>query len=301
MQKYLVVIVGPTGIGKTSISIEIAKHFNTEIISADSRQIYKELKIGTAAPTESQLNEVEHHFIGIKSIFDYYNASMFEFEVIDKLDVLFKKCNFVLMTGGSGMYINAVCEGIDDIPTVDKEIRNSLIKKFQEEGIESIRADLKLLDPDYYTQVDLKNPKRILKALEISIMTGKPYSSFLTRTKKVRNFKIIKIGLKMDREALYDRINKRVDDMVVEGLEKEARENYKHKNINALNTVGYKEFFDYFEGNISKEKAIELIKRNSRHYARKQITWFNRDKHIIWFDRDNISGIISKLRDYTNC
>ncbi len=294
--KSLIVIVGPTGIGKTDLSIEIAKEFNTEIISSDSRQIYKELKIGTAVPTDEQLTQVKHHFIGNKSIYDYYNASMFELEVIDTLNDLYQKYDQIVMTGGSGMYINAVCNGIDDLPTIDQELRNDLINKFKHEGIESLRMQLKMLDPESYNKIDLKNPKRILKALEVSIQTGKPYSSFLSKSKKKRNFKIIKVGLERNRDELYERINLRVDQMLDEGLVEEARQFYIDRKLNSLNTVGYKELFDHFEGNITLEKAVELIKRNSRHYAKRQISWFLRDKDWTWFHPDNKNEIIEFIK-----
>lgn len=293
--KSLIVIVGPTGIGKTDLSIDIAKEFGTEIISSDSRQVYKELKIGTAVPTDDQLAEVKHHFIGNKSIYDYYNASMFEFEVLDTLGNLYKKFDQVVMTGGSGMYINAVCDGIDDLPTIDQKLRDDLIKKHEEEGIESLRMQLKIVDPVSYEKVDLKNAKRILKALEVSIQTGKPYSSFLSKTKKKRDFNIIRIGLERDREELYDRINLRVDQMIEEGLVEEARRFYPDRNLNSLNTVGYKELFEHFDGDITLEKAIELIKRNSRHYAKRQISWFARDNNWNWFNpkqKEEIIGFI---------
>lgn len=292
----LIVILGPTGIGKTDLSIDIAKAFNTEIISSDSRQVYKELKIGTAVPTDEQLKKVKHHFIGNKSIYDYYNASMFEFEVLDTLKELFKKHKHVVMTGGSGMYINAVCDGIDELPTIDQRLRDDLIKKHKEEGIESLRLQLKILDPVSYEKIDLKNPKRILKALEVSIQTGKPYSSFLTQPKKQRDFKIMKIGLQRDREELYERINLRVDQMVAEGLIEEAKEYYKDRHLNSLNTVGYKELFEHFDGKITREKAIELIKRNSRHYAKRQISWFSRDKDIVWFHPEKKDEMISYIK-----
>lgn len=290
--KNLVVILGPTGIGKTDLSIDIAKNFNTEIISSDSRQVFKELKIGTAVPTDDQLKKVKHHFIGNISIYDYYNASMFEEEVLETLKDLFVNLDYVIMTGGSGMYINAVCDGIDYLPTIDKKLRDDLIEKHQEEGIESIRLQLKMLDPVSYTKIDLKNPKRMLKALEVTIQTGKPYSSFLMDTKKKRDFNIIKIGLQRDRDELYERINIRVDQMVEEGLVEEAKRFYKDRHLNSLNTVGYKELFDCFDGNISQEKAIELIKRNSRHYAKRQISWFSRDKEIVWFHPEKEEKII---------
>ncbi len=297
MNKYLVIILGPTGIGKTSMAIKVAQHFKTEIISSDSRQIYKETSIGTAVPSEDELKQVVHHQIATRSVKDYYNASMFEQEVLLITADLFKKHNAIIMVGGSGLYIDAVCKGIDELPDVDIELRNDLTKELKEKGIESIRAKLKKIDPVYYEQVDLKNPKRILKALEISIMTGKPYSSQLTSPKRERPFMILKIGLNMDRELLYSRINKRVDIMVSEGLEQEARDLYPLKDYNALNTVGYKEFFDYFENKHSKETAIELIKRNTRRYARRQLTWFRRDKEIIWFEPDETQAIISQLEN----
>ncbi|MFO7842439.1 MAG: tRNA (adenosine(37)-N6)-dimethylallyltransferase MiaA [Bacteroidales bacterium] len=283
VQQTLIVILGPTGIGKTDLSIDIARELGTEIISSDSRQIYKELKLGTAVPSDDQLQKVKHHFIGHKSIYDYYNASMFEFEVLDLLDELYKKYNQVIMTGGSGMYIHAVCDGIDELPTIDNQLRDDLIQKYNKEGIESLRIQLKMLDPESYQNIDLKNPKRILKALEVTIQTGKPYSSFLTRPKKERPFHILKIGLQRERDELYHRINVRVDQMVQDGLVEEAQYFFKDRHLNSLNTVGYKELFEHFEGKISLTKAIELIKRNSRHYAKRQMSWFNRDQEIHWF------------------
>ena len=290
--KYLIVILGPTGVGKTKVAVEVAKKLNTEIISCDSRQIYKELKIGTAVPSEKELAEIKHHFIQTKSIHDYYNASMFEFEVLELLDKLFIKCDHVLMAGGSGLYINTVCDGIDDLPAVDPDLRKELIEKYDNEGIEGLRKQLKLLDPEYYAIVDLKNHKRILKAIEVSLATGKPYSSFLKHRKKERPFSILKIGLSIEREELYSRINKRVDKMVEEGLLDEAKKYHKDKHLNSLNTVGYKELFDYLDNNTTLDKAIELIKRNSRNYARKQLTWFRKDKDIKWFNPEDIGQII---------
>ncbi|HKL09152.1 MAG TPA: tRNA (adenosine(37)-N6)-dimethylallyltransferase MiaA [Bacteroidales bacterium] len=300
MQQTLIVILGPTGIGKTDLSIDIARELGTEIISSDSRQIYKELKIGTAVPSDDQLQKVKHHFIGNKSIYDYYNASMFEFEVLDLLNELYKTYNQVVMTGGSGMYINAVCDGIDELPTIDMQLRNDLLQKYHDEGVESLRIQLKMLDPQSYQRIDLKNPKRILKALEVTIQTGQPYSSFLTRPKKKRPFHILKIGLQRERDELYQRINVRVDQMVHDGLVEEARKFFKDRHLNSLNTVGYKELFEHFEGKISLNKAIELIKRNSRHYAKRQMSWFNRDQEIHWFHPEkekNIMGFIkSKIK-----
>lgn len=284
-KKTLVVIVGPTGIGKTDLGIFLAQKLGTEIISADSRQFYKELKIGTAVPSDKELAAVKHHFIGQLSIHDYYNASTFEFEVMDLLKEKFNQMDTVLMVGGSGMYVDAVCRGIDDLPEIDQEIRAQLEEKFRKEGVESLRFELKKLDPEYYEVVDLRNPKRILKGLEICMMTGKTYTSFRKSIKKERDFNILKIGLTMDREKLYERIERRVDLMVEQGLVEEAKEFYPLKHLNALNTVGYKELFSHFDGEYDLDKAIELIKRNSRRYAKRQLSWFKRDEETTWFDR----------------
>ncbi len=293
MSKFLIVLGGPTASGKTSTGINLAKHFDTEIISADSRQIYKETTIGTAVPEPGQLKEIKHHFIQTISLEKYYNASMYEIDVLATLEELFKKKDLVVMVGGSGLYINAVCDGIDDLPTVDPEIRLSLEKKFIKEGIDSIRKDLKLLDPITYGKVDLKNHLRILKALEITIQTGKPYSSFLTHQKKQRDFHIIRLALNMNREDLYDRINLRVDLMIEQGLAEEA-EGLKHlRETNVLKTVGYKEIFSYFDGNITMDEAIDLIKRNSRKYARKQITWFRKNELYPWFHPDETEKMLA--------
>ena len=279
------------------MAIKVAKHFKTEIISSDSRQVYKETKIGTAVPSEEELKEVVHHQIATKSVKDYYSASIYEQEVLVIAGQLFNEHNLLVMAGGSGLYIDAVCKGIDELPDVDPELRNELIKELDEYGIESIRAKLKKIDPGYYEKVDLRNPKRILKALEISIMTGKPYSSQLTSPKKDRPFKTIKIGLNMDREQLHKRINRRVDIMIDEGLEMEAKGLYPLRGYNALNTVGYKEFFDYFENKHSREEAIELIKRNTRRYARRQLTWFRRDKEIKWFGPNEHNAVIKEIEN----
>ncbi len=295
MDNTLVVVVGPTAIGKTSVSIKIAEAFNTEIISADSRQVYSELCIGTAVPGEEELRRIPHYFIQNKSIFDYYNASMFEEEVSGLLESLFQKHSRVIMTGGSGLYIKAVCDGIDELPRIDMTVREQLIRKYETEGVESLRFMLRSVDPEYYKQADLKNPKRLLKALEVSVMTGKPYSSFLTNEKKKRPFSIIKIGLNMERRLLYERINARVDHMIEQGLVEETRGFYdvfRKDKLNALNTVGYKELFEYFDGIHSKEVAIDLIKRNTRRYARKQLTWFSKDTEINWFHPVEIQKII---------
>jgi tRNA dimethylallyltransferase len=297
MQKYLIVLTGPTGIGKTEVGIKIAKHFNTEIISSDSRQIFKELTIGTAVPGTIELTAVKHHFIQTHSIEENYNASRFENDTLDVINSIFKKNDVVLMVGGSMLYIDAVCNGIDIMPDVDPEIRKSLKDKFENEGLESLRFLLKKLDPDYYNSVDLKNPNRLIHALEICIITGKPYSSFRSNPKKNRSFSIIKIGLNCDRNVLHNQINLRVDKMIVAGLESEARNLYHLKHLNALNTVGYRELFSFFAGEITREKAIELIKRNSRRYARKQLIWFRNDNEMNWFEPSQANEIITFIEN----
>ena len=292
MPKSLIILLGPTGVGKTDLSVVIAKCYHTEIISCDSRQIYKEMKIGTAVPGQQVLGTTRHHFIQSHSIHEYYNASKFEQEVLEKLDHLFVEYDVILMTGGSMLYIDALCKGIDDLPNVDTDIRNSLVKRFENEGIEPLKELLSQLDPVYFKEVDLKNHKRILHALEICLMTGQPYSSLRTNPSKVRNFNIIKIGINCDREILYDRINRRVDMMFSEGLEKEAFELFPFKNLNALNTVGYRELFNYFENRITLAEAKDKIKANSRKYARKQLTWFRHDPEIKWFTPEMKDEII---------
>lgn len=297
MHKYLIVLTGPTGIGKTGVGITIAHHFKTEIVSSDSRQIFKELAIGTAVPEKKELEAVKHHFIQTHSINEDYNASKYEYEALAVINNLFGNRNLVLMVGGSMLYIDAVCKGIDIMPDADPEIRKSLKEKFEAEGLESLRFQLKKLDPDYYQPVDLKNPNRIIHALEISIMTGKPYSSFRSNPKKPRPFSIIKIGLNCEREQLHQRINLRVDGMISAGLEEEARRYYPMKHLNSLNTVGYRELFSYFDGEITRDRAIELIKRNSRRYARKQLTWFRGDNEMNWFDPSQTKDIISFIEN----
>ena len=293
MSKTLVVITGPTGIGKTEVSINVARHFNTEIVSADSRQIFKELCIGTAVPSKQELAAVKHHFIQSHSVEENYNASRYESESLQLINELFQQKDILLLVGGSMLYIDAICKGIDIMPDADPEIRASLKKQLEEEGLESLRLQLKKLDPDYYKTVDLKNPNRIIHALEISIQTGKPYSSFRSNTAKKRPFRIVKIALNCDRQLLHDRINLRVDKMMEAGLEAEARSVYHKKHMNSLNTVGYQELFAYFDGKISRDKAVELIKRNSRRYARKQITWFRRDEEVKWFEPTKTKEIIN--------
>ena len=281
-EKKLIILLGPTGVGKTELSLQMAEELGTEIISCDSRQMYREMKIGTAAPTEEELKRVPHHFIEHLSIHDYYSCGRFEIDALAKCNELFQSHDTVIMTGGSMLYIDAVCKGIDDIPNIDEELRQSLLERYQNEGIENIRQELKILDPDYYKIVDLQNHKRIIHALEVCIQSGKPYSSFRSESVKKRPFTIEKIGLNRPREVLYDRINKRVDIMMENGLLEEAKSLYPFKGLNALNTVGYKELFNYFDGIWTLDFAIQMIKQNSRRYAKKQLTWFNRDSEITW-------------------
>ena len=296
MKKTLVILLGPTGVGKTELCLSLAEELNTEIVSCDSRQFFRELKIGTAAPTEAQMQRVKHHLVGNLSIFDYYSCGRFEIDALKKLDELFQSKEVVLMTGGSMLYIDAICKGIDDIPNVDQELRDSLHERYANEGIDNILAELKLLDPEYYDMVDKKNHKRIIHALEICLTSGKTFSSFRKETAKERPFDIIKIGLNLPREELYERINKRVDIMFEEGLMEEAKTYYPHRNLNSLNTVGYKELFEYFDGNWDLDFAKNMIKQNSRRYAKKQLTWFNRDKDINWFRPDQREEILSFLK-----
>lgn len=296
--KHLIIITGPTASGKTDLAVNLAEHYSTEIISADSRQIFKEMRIGTAVPDKEVLLRVPHYFIQTRSVHDYYNAFMYETEVINLLEkALFAKFDTVIMCGGSMMYVDAVCNGIDLIPDPDMEIRNNLWQKFDNEGIAPLQEMLLNLDPEYYKICDLTNHKRIIKALEVSIQTGKPYSTFRTGKTKQRSFNIIKIGVNMPREVLHNRINQRVDKMIGEGLVDEARSLYPLKHLNSLNTVGYRELFDYFDNKTDLSTAVELIKRNTRRYARKQISWFNGDNNIVWFQPDKVDDIIN----YCNC
>ena len=292
--KKLIVITGPTAVGKTKFAIELAKKMKTEIISADSRQIYKEMRIGTARPTDEELKQVKHHFIASHSVLGYYNASKYEFEAIDLIEKLFEKYDYLIVAGGSGLYIDAILFGIDDLPEIEPQLRKELQKKFQNEGLESIRLMLKTLDPVTYEKIDLKNPKRILKALEVSIQTGKPYSSFLTGKRKKREFDFQVFVLNRDRENLYDRINKRVEIMINQGLVDEARNLYRYRDLTPLKTVGYREIFDYLEEKTSLEEAIDLIKRNTRKYARRQLTWFRRYPDAIWIDVEK-DDVLNKI------
>ena len=289
----LIVLLGPTGVGKTALSISIAKHIGSPVISADSRQIYKELPIGTAAPDKKLLSQTKHYFIATHSVTEYYSASIFEEEAISLINKMHETQPQLLLCGGSMMYIDAVCNGIDDMPTVTPEIRESLWAQYNNEGLFHILEELRKTDPVHYSEVDQMNYKRVIHAVEICRMTGKPYSSFRTRSVKERPFKIYKIGLIRERQELFERINKRVDEMINEGFVEEARNVYHMRHLNALNTVGYKELFLYFDGKLTLDEAVEKIKRNTRTYARKQMTWFKRDSNIRWFSPDNKSDIIS--------
>ena len=293
--KTLIVITGPTAVGKTRLCLDIARHFDIPIINADSRQIYREISIGTARPTAEEMHQVKHYFVGTLGLEDYYSASLFEQQVLELLETLFKEHDHALMAGGSMMYIDAVCDGIDDIPTIDDETRATMKRRLQEEGLQRLCEELKRLDPEYYEIVDRQNPKRVVHALEICRMTGRTYTSFRKREKKERPFRIVKIGLNREREELYNRINARVDRMMQQGLLKEASEMYPHRDLNALNTVGYKELFEYFNGRWSLEEAVERIKGNTRRYARKQLTWYKKDPQIRWFHPEQEQDIINYI------
>lgn len=294
----LIVITGPTAVGKTELCIDIAKYYGVPIINADSRQIYQELKIGTATPTEEQLKSVKHYFVGSISIDNYYNASMYEQDVLTLLDKQFKHSPIQLLTGGSMMYIDAVCNGIDDIPTIREDIREEMKKRYANEGLEALCEDLRKLDPEHYEIVDKKNYRRVIHALEICYQTGRTYTSFRRQEKKQRPFKIIKIGLNREREELYHRINLRVDQMMTDGLLDEVQSLQSKRTNNALNTVGYKEMFTYLDGTWSLEEAVERIKGNTRRYARKQLTWFKRDEEMRWFHPQQKEDILKYISQY---
>ena len=288
----LIVVVGPTGVGKSDISIQLAKHFDSDIISADSRQFYRELSIGTAVPSAKDLQTVPHHFIQSKSIHDYYNVSEFETEALELISQLFVSKNPLILTGGSMLYVDTICNGIDDIPTVNPEIRNEVTRWFEQNGLEALQQRLLQIDPEYYGVADLNNPKRLLHAVEIYQMTGKTFTSFRKNTIKERPFRMIKIGINQDRNVLYDRINTRVNQMMEAGLLEEVRSVYPFRSLNSLNTVGYKELFSYLDGDCTLEEAVDLIQRNTRKYARKQLTWFRRDQKIKWFEPEQLDEII---------
>lgn len=293
--KSLIVLLGPTGVGKTELSLRIAERFSSPIISADSRQLYKDLPIGTAAPTVAQQERVPHHMVGILNLTDYYSASNFEQDSLLLLEELFKTRDYVVMTGGSMMYIDALCKGIDDIPTISPEIREAIYKQFETEGLAPILEELKEKDPEHYELVDRMNYKRVIHAVEVCRMTGKTYTSFRVNKKKERPFRIIKIGLTRDREELCDRINNRVDQMMRDGLLEEAKRVFPFRHLNSLNTVGYKEMFNYLTDEWTLDFAVEKIKRNSRVYARKQMTWFKRDSDIAWFHPDEEDKVVNYI------
>ena len=293
----LITIVGPTAIGKTALSIQLAQYFNTHIISCDSRQFYKEMNIGTAVPDIEELAAAPHHFIQNRSIFDDYNVGSFEKDALNKLNQLFIKNPTQIMVGGSGLYVDAVLKGLDYFPNVAPEIRANLIQKLENEGIEVLQQQLKKLDVQAFETIAIENPQRLIRALEICIGSGKTFTSFKNKPKAPRNFKSIKIGLNADRQIIYDRINLRVDIMIKNGLVEEAKSVYKHKNLNALQTVGYRELFQYFDGNCTLEFAISEIKKNTRRFAKRQLTWFKRDTETIWFDyKDDFNTIIQKIK-----
>lgn len=293
----LVVLLGPTGVGKTEVALQIAEHLQSPIINADSRQLFAEIPIGTAAPTKEQQERVKHYFVGTLHLTDYYSAAKYEEDVLQLLNQLFNQQQMALLSGGSMMYIDAVCQGIDDIPTVDEATRRLMKRKLETEGLDALVAELKFLDPEHYKIVDLHNPRRVVHALEICYMTGNTYTSYRKNTKKIRPFNIIKIGLNRPREEMYERINNRVLKMMKQGMIEEARAVYPQKGLNSLNTVGYKELFAYFDGDISLDNAILKIQSNTRQYMRKQVTWFKRDNQIKWFSPTNIEEIINYIDD----
>ena len=285
MGKELTIILGPTGVGKTDYSIELAKEYGSPIINCDSRQIYKEMNIGTASPSARQLEEVRHYFIHTHSVTGYYTAGLYELEAMALLEELFKEHDRLVMVGGSGMYIDALCNGLDDFPPADLKLRDSLMQRLADEGIESLRNELRVLDRVSYDTIDIANPQRVVRALEVTLQTGRKFSDWKSAPKKERPFAIRKIGINRNREELYDRINRRVDIMMEQGLLKEVESLVQYRNLPALKTVGYREIFEYMDGKHSLETAVELIKRNSRHYAKKQLTYWGRDKEIEWFNK----------------
>lgn len=297
--KRLVVIVGPTGCGKTDLSIRLAEHYRAPIISTDSRQFYRGLPIGTAQPTADQLARAEHHFIASHALTDEVNCGSYEVMALERLEELFKAHSTVIAVGGSGLYVRSLCEGMDDLPEADEALRKEFTRRIESEGLESLCEELKRLDPIYYEQVDRQNPARVQRALEVCLQTGMPYSSLRTGERRERPFEIIKIGVNLPREELYARIDRRVELMMEEGLEAEARAALPYRELNALQTVGYKELFLYFDGEITKEEAVALIQRNSRRYAKRQLTWFRRDEEVAWFRPDEDTAIIQHIESAT--
>ena len=296
--KTLLVLLGPTAVGKTALALDLAEHLGSPVINADSRQLYRDLRIGTAAPTPEQLKRVRHYFVGTLDIADYYSAARYETEALTLIQRLFRRHDTLLLSGGSMLYIDAVCHGIDDIPTISDEVRNHLRQRLQDEGLDRLREELRLLDPEYYAQADLHNTRRIVHALEVCYQSGRTFTSFRTATRKERPFRIVKVGLRRDRDELFDRINRRVDQMVADGLLDETRVLLPHRDENALNTVGYKEMFQVLDGAWELPFAVERMKKNTRVYAKKQMTWFARDPEIHWFHPDapdTLSAILALL------
>ena len=298
--KTLIVIAGPTAIGKTDLAIKIAKEFKTEILSADSRQFYIEMNIGTAKPSIDDLNEVKHHFVNSHHITDIFNVGDFEKNGLKTIEHIFEKNNFTVLVGGSGLYINAICNGFDDFPNSPVEIRESLNLQFKNNGLEGLQNQLKTLDPEYYNTMDTNNPQRIIRALEVCLSTGFPYSTYRKQNKRTRPFNVIKIGLNIDREHLYHRINHRVDQMIENGLIEEVRQLITYRKLNALNTVGYSELFEFIDHTITKEEAVNKIKQNSRRFAKRQLTWFRKDQDIKWFEPDQYSEILKYISEYSS-
>ncbi|MBQ5909781.1 MAG: tRNA (adenosine(37)-N6)-dimethylallyltransferase MiaA [Bacteroidaceae bacterium] len=295
--KTLITLQGPTGVGKTELSLRLAEFFDTCILNADSRQVYRDIPIGTAAPTEAERQRVPHHFVGMLALDDYYSAAQYESDVLQLLnDEVFPQKDVAILSGGSMMYIDAVCKGIDDIPTIDAETREMMRERYEREGLEPLAEELRLLDPDYYAECDIRNPKRVVHALEICYMTGRTYTSFRVRRKAHRPFRIIKVGLQREREELYDRINRRVDSMMQDGWLDEVRRVLPFRHCNSLNTVGYKELFKYLDGEWELDFALEKIRRNTRVYSRKQMTWFRRDEEVRWFHPEDANGILDYLQ-----
>ncbi len=294
LKKHLIILVGPTAIGKTSLAIGLAQHFNTEIISADSRQFYREMAIGTAKPTEEELGQAKHHFVDFLSIEDSYSAGKFEVEALKTIDEIHTKSDTAILAGGSGLFVNGVSIGFDDLPS-SEELRNRLKEEYAHDGIEPLQESLKKLDSEYYEKMDINNPQRLIRALEVCMLSGKKFSDIRKEQKKTRPFNMIKVGIEADREIIYERINKRVDLMMDEGLEEEVKSLLPHKDLNALNTLGYQEIIAYLEGKSDKETAIELIKRNSRRFAKRQLTWFKKDKETKWFDYLDSDSIIEYI------
>lgn len=295
-ERFLIVVAGPTAVGKTVCAISLALHFDTEIISADSRQFYREMTIGTAVPSQQELSAVPHHFIRHLSIHDAYNVSRYETDALKTLEILFQRKQIVIIVGGSGLYIDAVCRGIDELPDPDPELRRELKQELADYGIQSLRDKLRIVDPDYYQRVDMANPVRLIRALEVCITTGKPFSSLRNQRPEKRPFRTIKIGLSLPRDLLNQRINQRVDEMVNNGLVEEARALLPFRRLNALNTVGYRELFDCFDGKISLQQAIADIKTHTRRYAKRQMTWFKKDEEITWFSPDDLNIVIEHLK-----